>query len=505
MAKYLLGIDNGLTNSKCVLFDLKGKELAVAARSFAVSHPKPDWVEASPETQWNNTVECIKEVLAKSKIDPKEIGAIGITGFGNGVYCIDAEGKSTYPAIGSNDNRAVEIAQRLSRSDVADKIYAINNTPVFSFQPAVIARWLKENEPEAFAKTAWFCQCKDYLNFKLTGVKSAERNDVSGAAYLDFNTKEYSRELFELIGVPEMFDRVAPLAEHSRSTVGHVSQETAAETGLAAGTPVGAGMMDIAACCIGTGVVDARYAVCIVGTWGINEIVCDQKFSNMTSTQCFDTGEILTLSGGATSAGNLEWFMNQFGAALDVEAKERGMSRYDLATEKAAAIEPGGTSVLFLPYISTPNVHPVGRASFSNIAAGHTLNDIIHALFEGITFEHKRNFDYLKNAGAPVSAIRLAGGGAKNPYWSQMFADILNVPIEVIMASELGALGVSLSAAVGAGVFKDYDEAIKSAIEIKKIYYPIPENSEKYLRRYDSWIAMVEGMMPIWDSERIGL
>jgi L-xylulokinase len=504
--RYLLGIDNGLTNSKAILFDIDGHELAVARRSFEVASPHVGWAEASPEILWENTADCILEVLKKTKISSAEIGGVGCCGFGTGAFFVGKGGRSSYPAIGSTDNRAVEIALKLSRSTKCKKIMKINNTPMFAFQTAIIARWLKENEPDAYENTDWICACKDYINFRLTGTKTQERNDVSGAAYLDMQTKEYSQELFDLFGVPEMMRKVAPLAESSNTIIGNVSKEAAKRTGLTEGTPVCAGMMDVAACAIGCGVVDERYACAIVGTWGINEIVTDRFFNNATSTQVFAVGgKILTLNGGATSAGNLEWFAQQFGPMFKSKAEGKNKSIYDYLTGEASKIEPGATNVLYLPYIGTPNVHPYGRAMFSNIHSSNTVTELIHALFEGITFEHKRNFDLFFEQGAKIPVLRLAGGGARSAFWSQMFADVLNVPVQIVEVTEMGGMGACVAAGVGAGIFKDYDDAFDHMIDSSKAFEPIPGNNAKYMERYQSWLATVKGMCEVWNIGRISL
>ena len=505
MAKYILGIDDGLTNSKAVLFTVDGEQLASASRHFEVSSPKAGYVQADPDQLWENSADCVREVIEKTGVDPAEIGAIGTTGYGNGVFFIAADGSPAYDAFGSNDSRAAEIAQKL-QAEVGEEICNINKTGPVSCHPLSMAAWLKQNKPEAYAKTAWLCQCKDYINFRLTGVKMTERNDVSGAGYLDFSTGEFNKKLFELYGVPEMYDKVAPLAEFSHSIVGTVSAEAAKRTGLAEGTPVGAGMMDVAACCIGTGVVGDTHACVIVGTWSINEVIADRAAANMTSIQFFDIpGKILNLSGGGTSATNLEWFVNEFGQGCAAEAEKRGVSKYDIVTEKAATLPAGGTSVLYLPFIGLPNVHPRGRAGFSNIGMGHTFADMARALFEGITFEHKRHIDNIRDQGLPVPAVRLAGGGAKSPFWSQMFADILEVPVDVVGVTELGALGTAVAAALGAGIYRDYNEAISKAVELKKTYYPIPENTKAYLNRYRSWTALMNTMIAGWDRGDIEL
>ena len=504
MAKYIMGIDCGLTNSKAALFDLNGNEIAVASRRFEVSNPKPSWVEGDPERLWQNTADCIQEVIAKAGIDPAEIGAIGFTGFGNGLFVVDEEGNAVRNAIGSNDGRAVDVLEMLKEEGAYEKISAINATLPFSGQPFTLLRWIKEKEPENYARIRRILQCKDFIRSKLTGKFVSEHNDLSGGGLMDFAKKAYSRELMELYGIPEMFDRLPEMAPASRAIVGYVTAEAAARTGRKEGTPCGAGMMDVTASCIGSGVIAEGYVSIVVGTWSINQVITDRPLQNMTINLHFDLpGKVLALSGGATSATNLEWFVNQLGAGAALEAEKKGISKYDVITEAAASIPPGGTSVIYHPFIAQPNVHPRGRAGFYNIAQGHTFADLARALFEGITFDHKMHIDNIVRHGGEVKAARLAGGGAKSDFWSQMFADVLGVPVEVVTATEIGALGCALAAAVGAGVYKDYEEAFARAVKIRATFQPIPEHTEAYGRRYEDWWTLVETMKPAWEKQHL--
>lgn len=504
MANYLLGIDDGLTNSKAALFDLEGNEIAVASRRYEVVNPKPSWVEGDAERLWENTADCIREVIAKAGIHPAEIGAVGFTGHGNGLYIIDAEGNLLRNGIGSQDSRAVDVVERWKAEGTYEKMTRIMLGQPYPGQPGPLLCWLKENEPEIYARIDGILMCKDLMRYKLTGEKISERNDMSGNGLMDLNKGTYSPELMELYGIPEMYDKLPKLAEASHSIVGYVTAEAAARTGLKEGTPCGAGMMDVAACCIGSGVADERYASVVAGTWSINQVVVDRFIPNVTINMYFALpGKILVLDGGATSAINLEWFANQLGAGVRLEAEKRGVSKFDIITEAANSLEPGGTSVIYHPFIATPNVHPRGRAGFYNIAQGHTFADLARALFEGITFDHKFHIDNLRREGCTIRAVRLTGGGAKSDFWSQMFADVLEVPVEVVAATEIGALGCALAAGVGAGIFKDYEEAFARAVKIRATFEPKPENTKKYLRRYEDWLLLVDAMKPAWEKQHL--
>lgn len=497
--KYLVGIDDGLTNSKAALFDLRGNEIAVASRRYQVLSLEPTWVEGDAEVLWQNTTECIQEIIAKSNVNPKDIVAVGITGHGNGLYVVDERGIAVRNGIGSQDARAVDIIEDYKRRGVYKEISSITISQPYPGQPAPLLRWIKEREPQNYERIAHVLLCKDLIRMKLTGECVSERNDTSGSGLLDFLSGNYSKRLMELYGIPEMYDKLPRLAEVSHDVVGYVSSSAADRTGLSMGTPCVAGMMDVASCAIGSGVIDPKMAAIVVGTWSINEAIADHPIPNITLNMHYLPGKILALDGGATSAINLDWFIAQLGGKAMFEAQKQGVSIFDVINEAVASLPPGGTDVIYLPFIGSPNVHPRGRAGFYNIALGHTFADIARAVYEGVTFIHKWHIDRLRAAGCEIDFVRLSGGGAKSSVWSQMFADVLDMPVEVVSANEVGALGVALMAGVGIGIFQDYGEAFGKAVKIHKSFYPDPVSTNAYLKRYDEWLSLVHHMMEYWD------
>lgn len=504
MGEYLMGIDAGLTNTKIVLFDLQGKQITSSHRTHETIHPRSSWVEGDPEKLWANVADGIREVLQHAGVDPSEIGSIGFAGFGLGLYVVDKKGRPVRNAICSNDNRAVEIIEKYQRDGKGEMITAVNTTTTTSGQPGPLLRWIKETEPEKYESIARVLLCKDYIRYKLTDRIISEYVDISACGLLDFSRKAYSKKLMELYGIPEMFDRLPELADGSHSIVGYVTAQAAKCTGLREGTPCSAGMIDTAACCVGSGVIDERYASVIVGTWGINQVVGDRYIPHMIANMYYVIPEkILVLSGGAISAINLEWFIHQFKGSVQPGTEESGISCFDVLAKSASCIKPGGTSIIYHPFIASPNVHPRGRAGFYNIASGHTFSDIARALFEGVTFGHKWHIDKFRKEGFSIEAVRLTGGGARSPFWSQMFADILEAPVEIVEASETAALGSAISAGIGVGIFHDYYDACRKAVRIKSVFTPTPENTDRYLRRYEDWMILLEAMKPAWNQQRM--
>lgn len=506
MGKYLLGIDNGLTNSKAALFNLEGREVAVASRQYEVVNPEPTWVEGDPERLWTNTALCIRDVIEKAGIAGTEIAAVGFTGHGNGLYLVDKEGKALGPGIGSQDARAVYVVEGYKKGGQYNQIRSITKGKPYPGQPAPLMRWIKENRPETYSRIAGVLMCKDFVRFKLTGKLVSELNDMSGNGLLDFDARTYSRLLLELYGIPEVYDKLPDLTAASHSIVGQLTAEAAKETGLAVGTPCSAGMMDVAACAVGSGAIDPGVAAVVVGTWSIDEVVQDQPATNALMNMHFVLpGKVLAMEGSATSALNLDWFIKQLGGVVVSEAQKQGVSKYDIINNSIASLPPGGTDVVFHPFLGSPNVHPQGRGGFFNLAQGHTFAHVARAVYEGITFMHKWHIDRLRADGCQINKVRLSGGGAKSEVWSQMFADVLEVPVETVAASEIGALGVALAAGIGVGIYPDYATAFDQAVEIKNTFEPDAKSSVLYRNSYQRWLDLVQVMTTYWDRAGIGV
>jgi L-xylulokinase len=284
---------------------------------------------------------------------------------------------------------------------------------------------------------------------------------------------------------------------------GHVTSAAAKETGLAVGTPVVGGLFDVDASAIGSGVIGPNQACLVMGSWSINEVITKDPIVDprlFMTTIFADPDLFLTIEGSATSATNLEWFVNQCCGDERAEAKRRGISVFEICSEKVATVPPDGTNIIFHPFLYGSNVQPTARAGFYGVAGWHTRAHLLRALFEGVVFGHLSHIEKLRAAGGQIDNARLAGGGSRSPVWSQMFADTIQVPMEVPDGNELGARGAALSAGIGAGIYRDYEEAVQEAVSVVRVHEPIPTNTSLYLARYAEYQRMVEVMQEPWEE-----
>lgn len=501
--KYLIGLDGGNTSVKAVIFDENGK--AVAQASTAMHHLEPrgkGFMEYSVEELASAAYSCIRKAVEKAGIDGKDVAGIGVTSFGNGCLVIGENGETIAPGVFSQDYRANDIVDRFFREGIADKIIEIGKGLPFAGQPGAILRWYKENQPEVYEKIGHILMFKDYIVYKLTGEIAADANNFGGSNLLDIEKVEYSRELMELFGVPEMYDKLPKLAIEPTEIVGYVTEEAAEQTGLVSGIPVVAGMMDITACLVGAGATEEGVFTAVGGSWSINLAHSKNILPNINGNLPYiKKGEYLHGSWSGASGSNYEWFKNALGGEAKLIAGENG-DYFKVLDDLISSVDINTVDVFFHPFVAQPSVHPDARGNFFNIELNTTYAEMAYAVAEGIAFIHKYHIDILRDRGLEPKKIRFTGGIARSKVIAQIFANVLEVPIESIDCDEVGASGCAITAGVAAGVYKDYDDAFARAVKVLPAIKPNPETFEVYRARYKEWSKLVEVMKNYWDYKQ---
>ncbi len=479
MPSYLLGIDNGLTVSKAAIFDQQGREVAVQGHKVALNYPRPAWVERDSEVVWQTTAAAIREAIEKAGIDARDIVGIGNSAHGNGIYLVDKAGAPLGPSVASMDNRAGEIIDEWRRpGGVRERAFPTTLTNIWAWQQI----------GHAFP-------CKDYIKFRLTGEVTTDYSDISGTSLYDSRKRRFSADLLDLYGIGDILPAL-PEPIESHAIAGRVTREAAAVTGLAEGTPVAGGMFDINASAVGAGVIDEGMLCVIAGTWSINEVVTRQPLLDERILMCTlfaVPGLWLATDSSATSATNLEWFVSNFCYEEKLAADARGVSVYEVCNEIVASLPPGGGNIIFHPFLFGSNVQANARAGFYGLGSWHSKAHVLRALYEGVVFGHLDHVNRLRAAGAQMDVARLTGGGARSQVWSQMFADVLELPSETPAASEIAALGAAMAAGIGVGVYADFADAVGQTVRMLGRYEPRPEATARYLARYQEYLGLVAG------------
>ena len=501
MSEYLLGIDNGNTISKAAIFDLEGREIQVSSRQVKSDFPHKGWTERNMDELWQSTAAAVKEALDKSGIKPEQIIGIGTTGHGNGIYLIDKEGKPARAGIQSLDTRAADIIDDWNRNSLHDKVFPFTTQALWPAQPNALLAWIKQNEPEVYQRIGAVLMVKDYIKYCLTGEVTSDFTDMSGTSLMDVRNKCYSDELLNFYDLADIRPAL-PKVINSFEIAGKITPEAARATGLAEGTPVVGGLFDVDASALGSGVHQPGQVCIIAGTWSINEIVTSDPIIDpgLFMTSIYTVPELwLTIEASATSATNLEWFVTQFCAEEKAEADRRGISVYDVCSEMVDSLPPGGSDIIFHPFLFGSNVQASARSGFYGIAGWHTKAHLLRSLYEGVVFGHLSHFEKLRDASSQVDVARLSGGGAHSSVWTQIFADTLQLPMEVPDGIEIGARGAAMSAGIGVGVYRDHADAVSTAVKIERRQEPNPAATPFYLERYTEYKNLLECMQEPWD------
>jgi L-xylulokinase len=493
---YLLGLDIGSTAIKAGLFDLEGNEIATAAGDAEIFTPHPGWYERRMEDIWSAAVAAIRGVLEKSGIPGDQIHGLAATGHGNGLHLVDPEGKPLYHAIEGADARAADYVKKWQDDGTCDRLLPKTAQCLWPAQPPALLAWMRDNEPEILARAKWLFMVKDYVRFMLTGEAHAEVTDMSGTNIFNVRDVCYDDEIFAAYGLGDMAPLFPPL-KNSDELCGSVTAEAAAATGLAAGTPVAGGMFDIDAAAIATGVTDPSQLNVIVGTWSNNQYISPKPVASpeLFMTSVFSIpGYWLVLEGSATSASNLEWFLSGF-----VEG-EKGSALYQACDEAVAGTDPEKSSIVFLPFLYQSNLEPDARSAFVGMQGYHNRADMLRAVYEGIVFSHRTHIEKLMKFRDPAESIRITGGAARSKVWMQMFADILQTPIEIPESTELGALGAAICAGVGTGLFDSFHTAADQMVKVSGRIEPDPAKATDYDQKYARYRQIAEALAPVWQS-----
>ncbi|MDV3429666.1 MAG: carbohydrate kinase [Bacillota bacterium] len=498
--KYLIGIDNGGTLSKAVLYDLNGNEIAVSSCKINTIMPHPGFVERDMEEMWQASVNAVKSVIQSSNINPKDIAGLAATGHGNGIYLVDENGKPVYNGIISTDSRAKEYIAKWYNEGTFNKVLPKTMQSIWAGQSVALLAWFKDNMPEVIQKTKYVFMCKDYIRYKLTGEAFAERTDMSGTNLMNVRDAEYDLDLLREFGIEDVFDKLPPI-KSSSEICGYISKEAAEATGLKEGIPVAGGLFDIDATAIATGITTDEKICITVGTWGINEYISKKPIVSenlfMTSLYCMD-GYWLVTEGSATSASNLEWFVTEFMNEEKNLSKKSNKSVYEFANELVESIKPEDSNIIFLPFLYGTNVDADAKSCFLGMNGWHTKAHLLRALYEGVVFCHKAHIDRLLELRDKPKAVRIAGGAAKSKVWVQIFADVLQLPVEVTKSTELGALGVAMCAGIATRNYDSFESAADSMVKIAYTCYPDKDKKEIYENKYKIYKEIITSLSDIW-------
>lgn len=486
----ILAIDAGGTAVKVVAFDMQGEVFAAETADVETIHHADGRVERDVADFWQGTVRALRRIVADCA--GRTIAGIGCTGFGNGIFLADEAGQGTRPGIVSVDHRAQPVVDELEAEGAAAAVSGVTGNRIWGGQAVMQLAWLARSEPEVLARTRWALACKDLIRLRLTGEALTDPTEASGGGMMDIARGGYATEAFRRIGLAQHVHRL-PRIVPSDSIAGRVSARAAEETGLREGTPVAGSMMDVAACSLGAGAVDAPVLVMIAGTWSINSLESGPPAGTgapILNMHYRGAERRLIAEGSPCSAANLGWFLDgALGKRVTVEE----------ANALVAASPVEGRRCQFLPYVFGPEPR---RGGFVDMGAADDLGTMLRAIYEGVAFQARRHAEEaVALAGRPFPpVIRLAGGAAKSPVWGQIFADICQRPVEAVRAPEVGALGAAICAAVACGAYPDLGAATRAMTDVARRHAPDPALAGFYGERFRRFRRLDEGIAALMED-----
>lgn len=484
---YWLGIDVSTTGAKALVIDEKGAVRSSATTALTLSTPRPLWSEQDPHEWWDGLVASIRRALADAGIAPGEIQGIGLTGQMHGLVLLDAAGQVLRPAILWNDQRTAaecdEIRARVGR----ERLIQITGNDALTGFTAPKILWVKNHEPEIYAKAEHVLLPKDYIRLRLTDAYGMDKADGSGTILFDLKSRNWSAELLEMLGIPA---RWLPPTFEGPEITGYVGAEAAAATGLAAGTPVMAGGGDQAAGAVGVGAIAPGVVSLVLGTSGV-------VFATTPSALIEPEGRLHAFCHSVpgrwhfmgvmlSAAGSLQWHRDTIAPQLS----------FDALVDEAAAVPAGSEGLLFLPYLSgerTPHPDPLARGAWVGLTLRHGRGHLTRAVLEGVAYGLKDSFRLIEQAGlGAIDQVRASGGGTRSAVWRQILADVLDVELVTVNTTEGAAFGAALLAAVGSGFWPSVDAACAATIQVTGSTSPDPDAAAAYARSY----ALYRGLYP---------
>lgn len=482
---YLLGIDVSTTGAKAILINDKGQVTASATTEYPLSTPHPLWSEQSPDDWWNGASASIRQVLSEASISPQDIKGVGLTGQMHGLVLLDRNNQVLRPAILWNDQRTAAQCQWMTEKIGAKRLLSISGNPALTGFTAPKILWVRENEPEIYAKIAHILLPKDYIRFKLTGDFAIDCAEASGTSLLDITKRRWSTEILDLLEInPAWLPKVVEGPEVS----GVISAGAAQWTGLAASIPVVGGGGDQAAGAVGVGAITPGIISLALGTSGVVFAPTGQPFiepEGRLHAMCHSVPGGWHLMGVMLSAaGSLRWFRDTFAPG----------SSYDDLLEPSKKIEPGSEGLLFLPYLTgerTPYPDPFARGAYVGLTLRHNLAHMARSVLEGVAFGLRDSMELVKGSGlGKINQVRVSGGGSKSALWRQILADTMNCELVTINVTEGASYGAALLAGVGAGVWKTVSESCAATLQVVTTTQPVPETVGRYQELYPLYQAL---------------
>lgn len=486
---YYIGVDLGTSAVKLLLMEENGKIDHVVSKEYPLYFPQPGWSEQKPEDWWKAVVEGLKELT--EDFDKTKIAGISFGGQMHGLVILDSKDEVIRPALLWNDGRTYEETAYLNEKIGKEKLSEYTANIAFTGFTAPKILWIKNKEPENFARIEKIMLPKDYIAYKLSGSFCTDVSDASGMLLFDVKHKCWSEEMLQICGVRK--EQMAKIYE-SYEVVGMLKPEVAKELGFPETVKIAAGAGDNAAAAVGTGTVGDAMCNISLGTSG-TIFISSNKFgvdkNNALHAFAHADGHYHLMGCMLSAASCNKWWMEEI------------LKTSDFQKEQAAITDDmlGNNHVYFLPYLMgerSPHNDSNARGTFTGMTMDTTRADMYQAVLEGVAFAIRDSFEVAKSLGIDISRSKICGGGAKSPLWKKIIANVLNIKLDIMESEEGPGYGGAMLAAVACGEYASVEEAAHKLVKVVETIEPTEDIAKRYEERYQKFAQIYPALKEVF-------
>ena len=486
MNRYI-GIDLGTSSVKILLVRCDGEIEKTVSREYPIFYPHSGWSEQNPSDWYEQTIEGLKELL--SEVDKSTVLGISFGGQMHGLVLLDENDNIIRPAILWNDGRTASQTAYLNEIIGQDKLMEHTANIAFAGFTAPKILWVKENEPENFAKIKKIMLPKDYLAYKLSGTFSTDYSDASGMLLLDVKNRCWSKKMCDICGIN--LDTLPTLFE-SYEKIGTLKPEVGALLGLGEIT-IAAGAGDNAGAAIGTGISssgDCNISLGTSGTVFISQDVFAKNECGALHNFCHANGKYHLMGCILSAASCNKWWVEEILGSTDFKNEEKNLDSL-----------LGKNDVYFLPYLMgerTPHNDVDAKGAFIGMRPSTTRGQMTLAVLEGVAFALRDSLELARASGVKIESTKICGGGAKSELWRKIVANVLGIPVVRPLIEEGPSYGGAILAMVANGEFTNVGEATEKLIKSKDITHPVDEIKSLYNKKYDTFKLLYPALKNIY-------
>ncbi len=474
----LLGLDVGTTATKALLMDVGGKAIASASYGYGLITPHENWVEQNPDDLWDGVVAAVRKVIKHANPGDR-ILALSLSTQGGTLIPVDADYKPVCNAISWMDHRAYKQAEQMRQSPYKDKIYEVSGWDIYDGLPLLCIVWLRENSSEVFESAKYFLFVNDFIIHKLTGKLCMDPSNAGITQLYNIASGQWDNDMLDIAGIAA--EQLSPM-QNSGFPVGKLTQQASEEIGLPDSVLVVNGAHDQYCAALGSGVLEKGDVMLSCGTAWVILGVIDQLKHDPLKRLSISPHVVPKRWGALKSMGAvgscMEWFLDNLWTQKDDRAQ-----LYDDLNKGVEKVLAGSNGLLFFP--SSGGYGHGKRGAFIGLSISHSRGEMARSIMEGIAYDLRWTLEDVHEAGIKSEVLRMVGGAASSPTWTQIVTDVTQIPVVVPSVTQSASFGAGILAGFGCGVFPDLKEAYRALSGTEKLIKPDADSIDKYNRLFD--------------------